>query len=216
MKSLISLIFSCIVLFPTYASTGVFPITISSVYLDSRTGQWASEVRWAFTEISEGEVRVTREGSEDPVVLLEYDQGGRLQRVEKRIGPGDKKIRVIEIPLAPIVLSEGFPVPYDDLAPHDDTIKDAVIKKQAGGATFSYKVRRETRDISLNEAMAENMVNEEMAGNLTGKGLRLITVWKGEELLVRQLWPEGDSWWVYEETPLRKSWRVDPLSPLIP
>ena len=208
MKSLTCLIFSCIVLLPTYASTAVFPITICSVYLDSRTGQWGKKVRWAFTEISEGGVQVTREGSEDPVVLLEYDQGGRLQRVEKRIGWGDKKLRVIEIALAPIVLSEGFPVPYDNLAPHDDTITEAVIRKQAGGVTFSYKVTREIRDISLDEAMAENMVDEQMPGNLTGKGLRLITVRKGDSLLVRQLWPGGALWWVYEETPLRRSWLV--------
>lgn len=208
MKSLISLIFSCILLFPAYASTGVFPLTIRSVYPDSRTGELKSEVNWAFTEISEGEVRVTREGLEDPVVLLEYDQDGRLKRVEKRIGRGDKKIRVIEIPSCPIVLSEGFPIPYDVLSPHDDTIREAVIKKQAGGMTFSFRVTRETREISLNEAMSENMVNEEMARDLSGKALRLITVRKGEEFLVRQLWPDGASWWVYEETPVRKSWRV--------
>ena len=212
MKYLLCLIFSCIVLFPTGAFTGVFPITICSVYLDPRTGQWGSEVRWAFTEISGGEVRVTQEGSEAPVVLLEYDQSGPLQRVEKWIGLGDKKIRVIESRLSPIVLSEGFPVPYDDLAPHDDTIKEAVIKKQAGGVTFSYKAARETRDISVNEAMTENIIDEQMAGKLTGKALRLVIVRKGDALLVRQLWPEGALWWVYEETPIRKSWLVQPTN----
>jgi hypothetical protein len=208
MKCLLCLIFSCIVLFPICASTGLFPITICSVYLDSRTGQWGSEVRWAFTEISRGKVQVTQEGSEDPVVLLKYDQSGRLQRVEKRIGLGDKKIPVIETPSGPLVLSEGFPVPFDHLAPHDDSIRQAVIKKKAGGATFSFQVARDVLEITLDAAMAENMIDEQMARSLAGKGLKLITVRKGEELLVRQLWPEGASWWVYEETPIRKSWRV--------
>jgi hypothetical protein len=26
--------------------------------------------------------------------------------------------------------------------------------------------------------------------------------------VVKQLWPAGGSWWLYEETPLRRSWLV--------
>jgi hypothetical protein len=28
-------------------------------------------------------------------------------------------------------------------------------------------------------------------------------------LVVRQLWPAGGAWWIYEETPLRRSWLID-------
>ena len=208
MKYILSLVFSCIVLFSTYTRADIFPITIRSVYLDARTGQWGKDVRWNFTEMSNGRVQVAQEGTRDPVVFLEYDQSRRLTSVEKQIGLGHKKVRVPGTPLGPIVLSEGFPVPYDDLATYDDSIEEMVIKKRAGGVIFSYRVIREIRSISLNQAMTQNMVDEKMARDLSGKALRLITVQKGGAFLVRQLWPDGASWWVYEETPVRKSWRV--------
>jgi hypothetical protein len=28
-------------------------------------------------------------------------------------------------------------------------------------------------------------------------------------LVVRQLWPAAGAWWLYEETPLRRSWLID-------
>lgn len=207
MRYVFSIIFSCIVLLPTYALADIFPIMIRSAYLDSRTVQWGKEVRWIFTGVSEFRVDVTQEGTEDPVVLLEYDQNGRLQRVEKHIRRGNSPVQIVERPQSPIVLSKGFPVPYDYLAPYDDRLKEAVIKRRAGGLTFSYRVTREIRQISLDEAVAQNMVEGEMARDLIGKALRLITIRKGGALLVRQLWPDGASWWVYEETPVRRSWR---------
>ena len=208
-------VLACLVVFFDHSAAGplpeTFPFTIRSAYLESRTGKWNKETQWTFAQSNEGRISVTLEGAKEPIVVLEYGPDGRIQRIEKKIDQTGKRAPVIEIPSGPLVLSEGFPVPFDYLAPHDDSIRQVMIKKKAGGVTFSFKVAREILEITLDEAMAENMIDEQMARSLAGKGLRLITVRKGEELLVRQLWPEGASWWVYEETPIRKSWRM-PLS----
>ena len=207
MKYLFFLIFSCIVLLPASGPAEVFPISVRSVYLNPRTGQWGKEVTWTFTRIGQDLAQVTPGKTQYPVVLLQYDQSGRLKGVEKLIGRGGRAIRVNEVRSGPIILSEGFPVPYDDLAPHDGEMNEAVIRKQAGGVTFSRTVTREVREIALDMAVAENMVEGQTAQDLSGQVLKLITITKGGELVARQLWAEGALWWVYEETAVRKSWR---------
>lgn len=192
--------FSCL----HVASADETSISVRSLYLDSISNKWEKEIIWVFNVKDSACITVTRGNRTEPDLTIRYLPDGLLEEVEDHVSgihrnrqaKGDK-----------IVLSWGFPVPYDYLAPFDDSISEAVIKKVVGGAIFSYRLKREISYISLNQAMAEGMVDGEIAGDFAGKALRLITVRKAGNLMVRQLWPEGASWWVYEETPHRKSWR---------
>lgn len=205
--SLIVVILACLFLPSASAQADVFPITIRSVYFDPQTGRWDREVTWVFSRETEGSINVCPEGTERPVVRLEYGRDGSLKLVEKFVRRGDTRKLIVDRPASSIVLSGGFPVPYDELAAHDEGVVEVVIRKRAGGSVFSFKISKVTRKIGLDEAVARNMVGGEQVDNLKGKALKLVTVTKEGRFLVRQLWAEGALWWVYEETAVRKSWR---------
>jgi hypothetical protein len=209
-KRLLPFILAGILLFSGAAFADVFPIEVRSQYYDSRTASWGTGVIWKFEQVEEGTVSVTQSGSDERLVLLQYDKNGHLIRIEQLIKTGGRTVRMNKPATGPVVLSDGFPVPYDYLSPHEDGVKEVVTKKMAAGVTFSSKSRRETAVISVEQAVAESMVDGQQARKFFGKDLKLVKVVKGQEVLVRQLWPEGGSWWVYEETPMRRSWRILP------
>lgn len=163
---------------------------------------------WIFRQESGSRICVSREGSDEPVIVLTYGPTGRLERVEKRILRGNRFVEIEEHPQGPIVLSEGFPVPFDDLSPFDERLTQANIVKKAGGMTFSYRVTREITGISPCDAVSSGMVDQAIAPTIGVQNLRLITIRKAGALVVRQLWADGDVFWLYEETPVRRSWRV--------
>ena len=151
---------------------------------------------------------MSREGSNEPVIVLTYDPRGRLKQVEKRILRGNRFVEIEEHPQGPIVLSEGFPVPFDELSPLDESLNHVNIARKAGGLTFSYRVTREITGISPSDAVSSGMVDQAIATTIGEQNLRLITIRKAGALVVRQLWADGDVFWLYEETPVRRSWRV--------
>lgn len=203
------LAFFALIFVPTVFADPSFPIEIRSEYLNSRTQEWGNEVTWVFRQKGGDRISVSRAGSEEPVIVLTYDSSGRLGYIEKRIPRGSRFVAIQEHPQGPIVLSEGFPVPFDDLSPFDDGLKEATIEKKAGTLTFSYRVTREVTRISHGDALSSGMVDPTMAKAMGGKGdLRLVTIRKAGGLVVKQLWAEGDAFWVYEETPVRRSRRV--------
>lgn len=180
--------------------------SVRSLYLDSISNKWEKEITWVFNVKDSTCITVTRGDRAEPDITIRYLPDGLLEEVEDHVSgihrnrqaKGDK-----------IVLSWGFPVPYDYLSPFDDSINEAVVKKQAGGVTFSHMVTRDIRNIGIDEALSENMIDPNTANTLCSERLRLITVERNGNLVVRQLWPEGGSWWLYEETPNRKSWLVE-------
>jgi uncharacterized protein (UPF0248 family) len=178
-------------------------VTVRSVYMDTRTGNWGKDVLWQFSWEDRGKTIVVRQdGDEQAMVRLMYRENGTVQRMWKRIRGNE----VMETPAAAILLSNGYPVPYDTLGAIREGSGEIVIKRRAGGVRFSFKVTREVARISLAEARSQGMVDQ--AGVLDAHDLRIITIRKAGRLMVRQLWAAGDSFWLYEETPIRRSWRV--------
>jgi uncharacterized protein (UPF0248 family) len=160
-------------------------------------------VLWQFSWEDRGKTMVVRQdGDEQAMVRLMYRENGTVQRMWKRIRGNE----VMETPAAAILLSNGYPVPYDTLGAIREGSGEIVIKRRAGGVRFSFKVTREVARISLAEARSQGMVDQ--AGVLDAHDLRIITIRKAGRLMVRQLWAAGDSFWLYEETPIRRSWRV--------
>jgi hypothetical protein len=177
---------------------------VLSQYRDPVSHQWGEEIAWTFQVEDPHRITVTRHKNAEPVITISYSPEGPVERVEEHISGLQARGR--RAGGDQIMLSWGFPVPYDWLAPHDEGMQEAVIKKRAGGTVFSYRVTREITYVSIDEAMARGMIHEQHAEALRGRALRLITVYRGGSLMVMQLWPDGASWWLYEETPHRRSW----------
>jgi hypothetical protein len=141
-----------------------------------------------------------------PTAVLTYEGNGTLRGVNRFLQGAGQTRSVADSFADKIVLSEGFPVPYDFLSLQDASLKKLTIKQKAGGMVFSYQVERALQDCSFNEALQAGWVPESVKDQVAGKRLQWIEVTKDGTLVVRQLWPEGFPWWVYEETPYRKSW----------
>ncbi len=106
-----------------------------------------------------------------------------------------------------LLLVTGFPAPCDVL-PVKENHEGRVYQEKtgAGGSVFvrNYKVSSEA--CSAAEAEAKGWIKKEASD---ASNLMMFTVTDAEDrLVVRQLWPENGSWWLYEETPLRRSWHI--------
>ena len=105
------------------------------------------------------------------------------------------------------LINPGYPVPSDILPISDGRhIETAHIRQSAGGQVFSHTYKITEEKISSEDASGVGMIRET---DFISDTLLLFTVFdKDGEIVLKQLWPyEGASWWIYEETAYRRSWR---------
>ena len=108
---------------------------------------------------------------------------------------------------AGILLLPGFPAPCDVLPVGPGDRGGAYEERiEAGGRVFSKSYRVSFVAFDVADAKAMSWIRVEDPGKA---GLIMVTVTdeKGR-LVVKQLWPADGSWWLYEETPLRRSWLI--------
>jgi len=151
-------------------------------------------------------LEVKRKGSTSPTALLRYGGEGRLRKVTRFLSEHGRTRRIAESFSGPFALSDGFPVPFDYLAPDAPELRRAKVRKRAGGSVFSHWIKREIKDFTFEQALEDGLIKEAVKDLVVGKKLRKIEVKKNDEIRVMQLWAEGLPWWVYEEGPFRKSW----------
>jgi hypothetical protein len=108
---------------------------------------------------------------------------------------------------AGLLLVPGFPAPCDVL-PVGPGDSGGVYEErvEAGGRVFSKSYRVSFAALSVGEAKAKGWIRAEEPGR-TGLIMVVVTDEKGRPV-VKQLWPADGSWWLYEETPLRRSWLI--------
>jgi hypothetical protein len=106
-----------------------------------------------------------------------------------------------------LLLVPGFPAPCDVL-PVGERDEGRVYqeKSEAGGSVFTRRYLVSSAAFCVAEAKARGWIREEAPG-ISGLIMVTVTDEKGR-LAVRQLWPADGSWWLYEETPLRRSWLI--------
>ena len=77
---------------------------------------------------------------------------------------------------------------------------------EAGGRVFSKSYRVTFDAVSVADAKSMGWVKVENPGQA---GLIMVAVTDGKgRPVVKQLWPADGSWWIYEETSLRRSWLI--------
>lgn len=181
------------------------PLVIQSRYLDPATGRWGQEIPWQVRGQDGNRYGIFRGGRDDrPAMVLTYDGTGRLTGIQDLLSGTES--RDID-PKEPVTLSWGHPVPFDDLDPVSPGPQVLTVRKQVGATGFAYRITKETRLITPEEAVAEGMIAQGREASFQGRALQLITILQDKALVVRQLWVKGDKWWIYEETGMRRSWR---------
>jgi hypothetical protein len=184
------------------ADKGAF--TVRSEYKQASGDRWKQTVEWEFRPTDANRYQVFRFGDSAVQMILTYDADGRLTLVEDHMSPANS--RAID-PNQKLVLSWGYPIPYDNLNPTDDFNGTVNLTKTVDQTRFAYAVYREIRSVTGNDAVSAGMIDADQVPMAADAEFTLITVSYQNSLLVRQLWAEGDSWWLYEETESRRSWR---------
>lgn len=110
----------------------------------------------------------------------------------------------------------GYPAPCDIIAGGNplEAPTEAKIKKRIGGRVFieTFTIERET--IETIKAIENCWIdNDSRASKQLHESFTLLSVYDADhEFVLRQLWPMAENqnsrWWIYEETPYRRSKRV--------
>jgi len=107
-----------------------------------------------------------------------------------------------------LYFATGYPVPLDILPITQDTpIKEYERIRSAGGRTFKQTITVNITPLTIEEAQDRGWLRISPPHSPTPLYLFTATT-PGDKLLSRQLWPENGDWWLYEETPFRRSWRI--------
>ena len=108
-----------------------------------------------------------------------------------------------------LFLSPGFPLPVDILpvASQVEQTKNYEIQTTSGGRIFKNSYTVEISEVLLDSAMENGWIKKEVP--LDTKFLLFSVTTTQQKIISKQLWPVGGEWWLYEETPFRKSWRID-------
>jgi len=107
-----------------------------------------------------------------------------------------------------LLLIPGFPAPVDILPVSQSADGDTTIAQHRtrGGRLFVRQYTLHAETVSATEALEHGWLRAPVPNTMI---LRLFTVHAGgrDNFEVRQLWPVTGDWWLYEETPTRRSWR---------
>lgn len=109
----------------------------------------------------------------------------------------------------PILVNPGFPLPVDILPVATQSELEQVYEVQtsSGGRTFKNSYTVTITEVDFDVVLEKGWLRVMRTPDTE---FRLFTVSNAQEkILAKQLWPVGGDWWLYEESPFRKSWRID-------
>ena len=181
---------------------GFSAVTVRSTYVGADGSSWGRQQLWHFDFTNVHNVQVYSAGSDMPLLLLNYAADARLQMV---VAYNDNMhSRKIARSADSVVLTHGFPVPYDDLIhPGSGVQLNVTDRRNVAGMIIAVSYTLATapaRDISA-------YVDVAIRGQVDLAGLYWIELNDSDgNLIVRQLWCPSLGWWLYEETGQRRSW----------
>jgi hypothetical protein len=113
---------------------------------------------------------------------------------------------------ADLMLFPGFSIPCDVLGGKEgfcDGKEPAVIdiRRQSGQSIFIEQYQLHCSEIPSSEAATRGWVREP-TGEADHFVMVRVTNLRTGENVARQLWAPGETWWRYEDTPFRRSWRL--------
>ena len=110
-----------------------------------------------------------------------------------------------------LLIVTGFPAPCDILPVNviAGQASEAVyeIKSGAGGRVFVNEILVSFSPVSFAQARENGWIKDGLSDLAPLRMVEAVNKRTGK-MIVRQLWPVGDSWWIYEETEFRNSWRM--------
>jgi hypothetical protein len=196
-----------IIAMPLQAQGPLNTLVIHSQYRNPYNQQWNQEIVWNFRPRKTNQYAIFQNDQTQPMMLLSYSLTGHLVGITDLSAGISSHSGIAKE--GTITLSWGFPIPFDDLDEGGLEETTATVHKQIGETRFAYQITKETASITQEEAAAEGMLKfRSPSADGPVKSLKLIVVRQNKTILIRQLWETGSHWWLYEETPERRSWLV--------
>lgn len=123
--------------------------------------------------------------------------------IQKKNSPRGESINGV------IYLADGYPVPIDILPVNQEAaVQKYNMEQQGGNRVFLTPYTVSITPISVAAAVEKGWVNAQDF-QAVEVSFHLVSAKKASgKIAARQLWPEDGEWWVYEETPFRRSWRL--------
>lgn len=114
-----------------------------------------------------------------------------------------------------LLIVPGYPAPCDILPVRRLMAGEGAsgslaykVRRRIGGQVFADNLIVKIRPISFADASASGWLEHFRKGKASDiQVIEAVNQRSGEQLSL-QLWQPGAEWWIYEETPYRKSWRV--------
>ena len=199
--------------------------SVHSEYQSPIPGQSSNVVRWRFKEscLGAGGVMMEIDDSEQKVgcrAELYYNADWSLEQSDSfRWVRGEEVCSASQYDESkPVILGETIipgdwlnrPLPFA----YEAQKREVVVYEQIGTTRFAAYLKIQDQEISRAQARAQGMIRDNLQIGLDSSGrLYLVEVKRDsgngtQELLMRQLWFEGDRFWLYEAKGGRQSWRV--------
>ena len=102
----------------------------------------------------------------------------------------------------------GYPVPCDMLPVYQkEPEKEYVLYKKVAGATFAERYTVKIENVDAKTAQNNGWIKSD--GNTDSLDFMTVSAYNSDKKpVVKQLWEKNSDWWLYEETPYRRSWRI--------
>ena len=195
--------------------------SVRSTYFDPMAGQWGNDVRWTYRLDGEGDgiVLAVSDDSQhlDLSAQMIFNAGGSLVQVTRDSRMGTQRYRLQRVFAAdkPAIVEDAMvpcnwlnrPSPWEVVAPQDYNVTEVVSEKNR----FVSQIRVTSKAIPAADAVARGMITMDTAALLASQPLTLVTAAKlkpgrPERTILVQLWAPGHFFWLYEETPSRRSY----------
>jgi hypothetical protein len=150
-------------------------------------------------------------GKDGAAVCYEFSRQGRVAvRVEGsadgswtvvRFGPGGRREELMLE--GPVVLSDGYPVPYDLARPASVPESFDLLESRAVESLPAVQSRYEAtvESRSAGEALQNGWITADQAEAFSDRPLRVVRIRRSSEPVLLQVWADGIPWWIYQETP---------------
>ncbi len=110
-----------------------------------------------------------------------------------------------------LLIIPGFSIPADVLPVFRVLASDEPLvfelKSQAGGRSFIHRIQISSRMVSREEAVQNHWIKKDIGIASALYMIEAVDLQTGG-MVVKQLWEPDSAWWLYEQTPLRRSWRI--------
>lgn len=140
----------------------------------------------------------------DPLGTLGFDPDGTVSWKGK--GATAKRFQSNHLLIIPGILIPMDVLPVDQFFGKSET-EEYDFRRKAGGRTFVDRIRISVTPVSRDQAVDAQWLRFEKETSNDLKLIEAVDLRTGE-LIVKQLWEPGSDWWLYEQTPFRRSWRI--------